>query len=149
VTARFQPSQQSVCEGTRKTLDILAQWYQWFDRHSDLIILSARHRTSPLPRQPPHRHHPGLSKCLANRGRLDYLTLFKQLGVGIIQLTYNTQNYIGSGCYESHDSGLSDFGREVVAEMNRIGIAVDLSHVGSKTTDDTIEFGVPPKMMSQ
>jgi microsomal dipeptidase-like Zn-dependent dipeptidase len=57
--------------------------------------------------------------------------------------------YIGSGCYESHDSGLSDFGREVVAEMNRIGIAVDLSHVGSKTTDDTIEFGVPPKMMSQ
>jgi hypothetical protein len=38
VTARFQPSQQSVCEGTRKTLDILAQWYQWFDRHSDLIM---------------------------------------------------------------------------------------------------------------
>ena len=75
--------------------------------------------------------------------------MFKQLGVGIIQLTYNTQNYIGSGCYESHDSGLSDFGREVVAEMNRIGIAVDLSHVGSKTTDDTIEFAVPPKMMSQ
>jgi membrane dipeptidase len=80
--------------------------------------------------------------------RLDYLALFKQLGVGIIQLTYNTQNFIGSGCYESHDSGLSDFGREVVAEMNRVGIAVDLSHVGPRTTDDTIEFSKDPVVFS-
>ena len=136
-------------EGTRRTLDILAQWYQWFDRHSDLIM--------------PVRHTRDIAAAKASRrtgiilgfqngspieDRLDYLALFKQLGVGIIQLTYNTQNYIGSGCYESHDSGLSDFGREVVAEMNRVGIAVDLSHVGSKTTDDTIEFSKDPVVFS-
>ncbi|HEV2170544.1 MAG TPA: membrane dipeptidase, partial [Candidatus Binatus sp.] len=136
-------------EGTRKTLDVLAQWYQWFDRHSDLIMpvwqtpdiaaAKASGRTGIVL---------GFQNGSPIEDRLDYLALFKQLGVGIIQLTYNTQNYIGSGCYESHDSGLSDFGREVLAEMNRVGIAVDLSHVGSKTTDDTIEFSKDPVVFS-
>jgi membrane dipeptidase len=55
-----------------------------------------------------------------------------------VQLTYNTQNLVGSGCYETHDGGLSDFGREVLAEMNRLGILCDLSHVGPKTSEDAI-----------
>ena len=55
-----------------------------------------------------------------------------------MQLTYNTQNLVGSGCYESRDSGLSDFGRDVIAEMNRLGILCDLSHVGAKTSEDAI-----------
>ena len=53
-------------------------------------------------------------------------------------MAYNTQNLIGAGCYESKDGGLSDFGREVVAEMNRAGIMCDLSHVGAKTSEDVI-----------
>jgi len=80
--------------------------------------------------------------------RLDYLALYKRLGVGVMQLTYNTQNLIGSGCYESRDSGLADFGREVVAEMNRVGIAVDLSHVGTKTSDDAIAASRDPVVFS-
>jgi membrane dipeptidase len=70
--------------------------------------------------------------------QIGYLGLFKELGVGIIQMAYNTQNLVGTGCYESKDGGLSDFGREVVAEMNRLGILCDLSHVGSKTSEDVI-----------
>jgi membrane dipeptidase len=70
--------------------------------------------------------------------RLDYLALFHELGLRIIQLTYNTQNLVGSGCYESRDSGLSDFGRDVLAEMNRLGILCDLSHVGARTSEDAI-----------
>jgi membrane dipeptidase len=61
-----------------------------------------------------------------------------------MQLTYNTQNLVGSGCYESHDSGLSDFGRDVVDEMNRLGILIDLSHVGAKTSDDAIRYSKKP-----
>ena len=70
--------------------------------------------------------------------QLGYLELFKELGIGIIQMAYNTQNLVGTGCYESKDAGLSDFGHEVVAEMNRLGILCDLSHVGSKTSEDVI-----------
>ncbi|MGV8831588.1 MAG: membrane dipeptidase [Devosia sp.] len=76
--------------------------------------------------------------------RLDYIEIFKDLGVGIMQLTYNTQNYSGSGYLEPHDSGLSGFGQEVIAEMNRVGVLCDLSHVGEKTAADAIAYSVKP-----
>ena len=139
----------AVWENARQTLDNIAQWLRWFDRHRDLIM--PVRRTSDI----------GAAKTAGRTGivlgfqngspiedRLDYLALYKQLGVGIIQLTYNTQNLIGSGCYESRDSGLSDFGREVIAEMNRLGIAVDLSHVGVKTSDDAIAASREPVVFS-
>lgn len=77
----------------------------------------------------------------------DYLPLvqvYKELGLGIVQLTYNTTNTVGSGCYETRDTGLTDFGRELVEEMNRVGILIDLSHVGSKTSRDAIEHSRQP-----
>ena len=61
-----------------------------------------------------------------------------------MQLTYNTQNLVGSGCWESRDGGLSDFGRDVIDEMNRAGVLVDLSHVGAKTTEDAIRHSAKP-----
>jgi membrane dipeptidase len=70
--------------------------------------------------------------------------LFKELGVGVVQLAYNTANSVGSGCYESHDGGLTDFGREVVYEMNRVGMLIDLSHVGAKTSEDAIHASKRP-----
>uniref|UniRef100_UPI0005B2E60C membrane dipeptidase n=1 Tax=Methylobacterium sp. B34 TaxID=95563 RepID=UPI0005B2E60C len=54
------------------------------------------------------------------------------------QMAYNTQNLVGTGCYESRDGGLSDFGHDVLGEMNRLGILADLSHVGPKTSEDVI-----------
>src|SRR5207237_9208162 len=71
--------------------------------------------------------------------QIAHLALFKELGVGIMQIAYNTQNLVGTGCYESRDGGLSDFGHEVIAEMNRLGILCDLSHVGAKTSEDVIK----------
>lgn len=80
--------------------------------------------------------------------RLDYLELFKDLGVGIMQLTYNTQNYSGAGYLEQNDSGLTGFGREVVDEMARVGVLCDLSHVGDRTTADTITYSKKPVCMT-
>ena len=61
-----------------------------------------------------------------------------------MQLTYNTQNLVGTGCWESVDSGLADFGREVIEEMNRLGILVDLSHVGAQTSEEAILHSKKP-----
>jgi membrane dipeptidase len=61
-----------------------------------------------------------------------------------MQIAYNTQNWVGTGCYEKHDGGLSEFGHEVIAEMNRLGILCDLSHVGPKTSEDVIRASRQP-----
>ena len=75
---------------------------------------------------------------------LHLLALYHMLGVRIIQLTYNFRNRVGCGCLEKEDDGLSDFGRQVVAEMNRLGILVDLSHCGIRTTREAIELSQQP-----
>ncbi|UIK07846.1 dipeptidase [Neorhizobium galegae] len=80
--------------------------------------------------------------------KLDYVEIFKDLGVGIMQLTYNTQNYSGAGYLEEVDSGLTGFGKEVLAEMNRVGVLCDLSHVGDKTTADVIAQSKSPVCIS-
>ena len=80
----------------------------------------------------------GFQNTSAFEDRLEFIEIFKDAGIGVAQITYNTQNLVGSGCYESTDSGLSDFGHEVVAEMNRVGMLCDLSHVGSVTSRDVI-----------
>ena len=72
----------------------------------------------------------------------------RDLGVRVVQLTYNNQNEAGGSCYEEHDNGLARFGREIVREMNRAGILVDLSHVGDKTTFDAIEWSQKPVAIS-
>lgn len=77
-------------------------------------------------------------------GRIRYVELFAELGVRVLQLTYNNQNELGSSCYETVDPGLARFGREVVKEMNACGILIDLSHVGDRTTLDAIELSEKP-----
>ncbi len=76
--------------------------------------------------------------------RIERVETFWRLGVRTIQLTYNTRNFLGDGASESTDVPLSAFGREVVREMNRVGIVVDLSHGGRRTTLDAIEVSEKP-----
>jgi membrane dipeptidase len=72
----------------------------------------------------------------------------RELGVRIIQLTYSARNLIAEGCMELTNGGLSHFGRAAVREMNRLGIVVDLSHVGSASTLDTIDWSEAPVVVS-
>ncbi len=76
--------------------------------------------------------------------RLERIETFWRLGVRTVQLTYNTRNFLGDGVSESTDAPLSAFGREAVREMNRVGIVVDLSHGGRRTTLDAIEVSERP-----
>jgi microsomal dipeptidase-like Zn-dependent dipeptidase len=70
--------------------------------------------------------------------------IFHKLGVRIAQLTYNIQNYVGGSCYDPDDSGLTRFGGRIVEEMNRVGMLVDLSHVGNRTSLDAIHHSIKP-----
>jgi len=75
---------------------------------------------------------------------LDRIDTFHGLGVRITQLTYNIENRVGSGCLVPTDSGLTEFGRQVVERMDDLGMLVDLSHCGPKTTLDGIRASSMP-----
>jgi membrane dipeptidase len=75
---------------------------------------------------------------------LDRLALFQKLGVRVMQITYNYRNFLGDGCLETEDAGLSVMGRDAVRLMNELGIAIDLSHVGDRTSLDAIEISTKP-----
>lgn len=134
-----------VWEGFTDTMRNVMRWKEWFREHGDLIrqvyttadIVAAKQegKTGIIL---------GWQNVSGIEDQIGYLALFKELGVGVIQMAYNTQNLIGTGCYESKDGGLSDFGHEVVAEMNRLGILCDLSHVGPKTSEDVIRASTKP-----
>jgi membrane dipeptidase len=79
---------------------------------------------------------------------LDNLNIFHAMGVRSIQLTYNERNLLGDGCTERTDAGLSDFGVAAVHRMNELGILVDTSHSGFRTTLDAIECSRQPPIFS-
>jgi membrane dipeptidase len=76
------------------------------------------------------------------------LQLFRRLGILAMQLTYNRRSLYGDGCLEPGNAGLSNLGREAVARMNELGIALDLSHCGAQTTFDGILASKKPVLIS-
>jgi len=86
----------------------------------------------------------GFQNTSAIEDDLKLLSIFHQLGVRIIQLTYMEANLAGQGCLERIDAGLTSFGLEMIEEMNRLGILIDLSHVGYRTTMEAIEASKKP-----
>jgi membrane dipeptidase len=128
----------SVWEGFQATVNNIVASQKLIRDNSDLVIPV---RSTADIRKAKEQGKTGIlfgfQNAQAFEDQLGYVEVFKQLGVGIVQLCYNTQNLVGTGCYE-RDGGLSGFGREIVAEMNRVGIMCDLSHVGSKTSEDVI-----------
>lgn len=79
---------------------------------------------------------------------LKYINIFFQLGVRMMHLTYNRRNPIGDGCAEKANAGLSDFGRAVVKEMNRIGVIVDVAHSGWQTSLEAAQVSSRPMVAS-
>jgi membrane dipeptidase len=129
----------SVWEGFQATMNNIVQWKRWFREHDDRILqVYAVDDIDRAKREGKTGIVLGFQNTSAFEDNMGYVAVFKELGVQIVQMTYNTQNLAGSGCYEPRDSGLSDWGREVVAEMNRLGMLCDLSHVGPKTSEDVI-----------
>ena len=132
-------------EGFRETVDHLARWDVRLRERADTIapigtvddILAAKRdgRTGIIF---------GFQNASPIENRIDRLAVFHRLGVRIIQVTYHERNLLGDGCYERVSGGLTHFGADAVAEMNRLGILIDLSHVGERTTLDVIDASGKP-----
>ncbi|MGW3471873.1 membrane dipeptidase [Saccharopolyspora sp. NPDC000995] len=136
----------AVWETARETLSVLGQWNDLFAENADLI---ASARTAAEIREVVASGRTAVVFGFQNTAPFEddirLVQVFHDLGVRIVQLTYNTQNSIAAGCWENDDAGLSTHvGRQFVKELNEVGMLVDLSHCSERTCLDTIEFSQGP-----
>ncbi len=86
----------------------------------------------------------GFQNCSPIEDNINLVEKVHKLGCRFMQLTYNNQSLLATGCYEKVDSGVTNFGREVIKEMNRVGVVIDMSHSAEKSTLDAIELSEKP-----
>jgi len=126
-------------------IEFVASWYQGYEKFSDLIMPVTRAKDIELAKkQNKVGIILGFQSTKPIESNIDFLDVFHKLGVKIMQLTYQRRNWVGDGCGERTDSGLSRFGIEVVKRMNKLGILIDLSHCGDRTVMETIEVSEKP-----
>jgi membrane dipeptidase len=135
----------AVWEDARTTLDNIGRWYRLLEQNRD-ILTQARSGEDIASAKATGKTAVifGFQNSSPIENDLALVRVFHELGIRIIQLTYNNQSLIGSGCYERGDGGLTRFGREVIKEMNRLGMLVDLSHCNERTTLEAIESSERP-----
>jgi membrane dipeptidase len=135
-------------ENAAATLRHLGHWFEYIRQHDDLMLVrtaadveraKAEGKLGILP------HFQGTEPI---EDSLDLVDAYKELGVGIIQLSYNVKNRVGDGCEERTDAGLSRFGLKLIERMNRARVIVDCSHTGYRTTMDAIEASSAPVVFS-
>ena len=131
-------------QAVEETLAFLAAWEGFAGRHAHLFTLVGR--ASDLDRAKA-QGKVGVIMGVQNSEHFrkpEDVKQFYQLGQRCSQLTYNTQNLIGSGGTERVDGGISDFGAGIIKAMNEVGMLIDVSHCGDRTTLDAIELSPKP-----
>lgn len=132
-------------EDFRQTVDRISQWNRLFDQHSDLIqpgrtaedVFRARETNKTAIFY-------GFQNCSPIESDIDLVEICHQLGARFMQLSYNNQSLLATGCYESDDPGITRMGKQVIAEMNRVGLVVDMSHSAERSTLEAIECSTRP-----
>ena len=124
-------------------------WNRRFKRHSDLIFHG---RTGADIRRAMRENRTAIFFGFQNPSPIeDDLGLVETchtLGVRFMQLNYNNQSLLATGCYEEENTGVTRFGRQVIAEMNRVGMVVDMSHSAERSTLPSIELSKRPIVVS-
>lgn len=132
-------------ENFRETVLQIERWNRWFERFPDLIFQGftaddvAKARDTGRTAIFFGSQNPS---CIEDD--IGLVEVLHRLGLRFMQLTYNNQSLLASGCYEEDDTGLTRMGREVVAEMNRVGLVVDMSHSGERSTLEAIAHSTRP-----
>jgi membrane dipeptidase len=123
----------------------IKKWEKLFHENSDLIFLGKNfHDIDKANKENKTAIFFGFQNCSPIEDDINLVEKVHQLGCRFMQLTYNNQSLLATGCYEKVDSGVTNFGREVIREMNRVGLVVDMSHSAEKSTLDAIEFSEKP-----
>lgn len=136
----------AIWEDARQTLSVITRWHDLLDENSDVIALArSAHDVSHIVASGRTAVIFGFQNLAPLEDDVRLIRVFHELGVRIMQLTYNTQNSIAAGCWEDDDSGLSQhIGRSFIREMNDVGVMIDLSHCSEKTCLDTISLSSRP-----
>jgi len=132
-------------ETFREAVLNVEQWNRWFEAYPDLICQAftagdvraakAAGRTAILF---------GFQNPSPIEDDIGLVEVWHRLGARFMQLTYNNQSLLATGCYEAEDTGLTRMGKQVVAEMNRVGLVVDMSHSADRSTLEAIEHSARP-----
>jgi len=132
-------------ETFRETVANIEQWNRWFERFPDLIFQGRTAADIDRARDTGRTAiFFGSQNPSCMEDDIGLVEILHTLGLRFMQLTYNNQSLLATGCYEDDDTGLTRMGRQVVVEMNRVGLVVDMSHSGERSTLEAIEHSSRP-----
>ena len=121
------------------------EWKKFFNENSDLIFLGRNFKDIEKANlEKKTAIFFGFQNCSPIEDNIALVEKVHEHGCRFMQLTYNNQSLLATGCYEKNDSGVTNFGREAIKEMNRVGIVIDMSHSAEKSTFDAIEISEKP-----
>ncbi len=126
-------------------LNNLKDWDKLFNENSDIIFLGKDYKDIEKAKSENKTAiFFGFQNCSPIEDNIQLVEKVHEHGCRFMQLTYNNQSLLATGCYEKNDSGVTNFGREAIKEMNRVGIVIDMSHSAEKSTLDAIEISEKP-----
>ena len=121
------------------------EWNKHFKDNSDIIFHGKNYQDiEKAKKEKKTAIFFGFQNCSPIEDDVNLVEQVHKLGCRFMQLTYNNQSLLATGCYEKKDSGVTNFGREVIKEMNRVGIVIDMSHSAEKSTLDAIDISEKP-----
>jgi membrane dipeptidase len=136
-------------ETFRETVLNIEKWNRWFEKHPDLIFQGRTADDVALAKKTGRTAiFFGSQNPSCIEDDIGLVEVLHTLGLRFMQLTYNNQSLLATGCYEDDDTGLTRMGRAVVTEMNRVGMVVDMSHSGERSTLEAIAHSTRPITIS-
>ena len=132
-------------EDYKEFIKKIEEWNILFKENEDLIFLGKNYKDIEKAKTKNKTAiFFGFQNCSPIEDDISLVEKVYEQGCRFMQLTYNNQSLLATGCYEKTDSGVTNFGREVIKEMNRLGLVIDMSHSAEKSTYDAIEISQKP-----
>ncbi len=132
-------------ESFRETVLNFERWNRWFEQYPDLILKGTQASDIDLARDTGRTAiFFGFQNPSPIEDDIGLVEIVHTLGARFMQLTYNNQSLLATGCYEAHDTGITRMGRQVIKEMNRVGLVIDMSHSADRSTIEAAEISERP-----